>query len=111
MAELSTTTIWLVIIAGAIGTFAIRLSFIAIFGQLESTPPRLDLVLRYVPAAVLAGLVAPALFAPSGTLAISIDNHHLIAGSIAGVVAWRTENMVATIAVGMGALWALTWLL
>jgi len=111
MAGIATETIWLVILAGALGTFGLRVSFIAIFGRIDSIPPRVDLLLRYVPAAVLAALVVPPLLAPGGDLALSLGNERLLAGSLAAVVAWYTENMLATIGVGMGALWALTWLL
>ncbi|WP_225333432.1 AzlD domain-containing protein [Halomicrobium urmianum] len=85
-------------------TFAIRFSFIALFGRLDEIPPRVRRVLRYVPPAVLAALVLPSIVAvdpASGTLAVD----RLFAGALAGVVAWRTEDVFATIAVGMGALW------
>lgn len=111
MASITTETVWLVIVAGALGTFGLRVSFIAIFGRIDSVPPRVDLLLRYVPAAVLAALVVPPLLAPAGDLSLSLGNDRLLAGSLAAVVAWRTENMLATIGVGMGALWTLTWLL
>lgn len=107
----SPTTVWIAILGGAIGSFGLRLSFIALFGRIDSIPPRVELVLRFVPAAVLAALVVPALVAHGGTLDLSPDNHRLLAGGVAAVVAWHTEDMLATIAVGMGTLWALTWLL
>lgn len=107
---LSTTTVWLAILGGAIGTFALRGSFIALFGRIDTVPPRVNLVLRYVPAAVLAALVVPPLFAPGEMLSLSLANHRLLAGAAAAVVAWYTENMLATIGVGMVVLWSLEWL-
>jgi len=104
---LSPVVLWAVILAAGVGTYFLRLSFIPLFGRFEQVPPRVERVLRLVPAAVLAALVFPAIFAPDGQVALSIDNARLLAGAIAGVVAWRTENMVATIVVGMGTLWAL----
>lgn len=90
-------------------TYAIRLSFIALFGRLERIPPGLQRGLRYVPAAVLAALVLPALLVvgPDGTVALE----KLLAGGVATAVAWRTENILATMAAGMGAIWALQFVL
>ena len=66
--------------------------------------------LRLIPAAVLATLALPALFRPDGSFDVSWDNHRLIAGLLAAVVAWSTRNVIATIGAGMGALWLLTWM-
>lgn len=99
-----------VLLAATAGTLAFRASFVFLFGRLDEVPPRVEQVLRYVPAAVLAALVAPALAYAGDSLALSVGNHRLVAGLLAAVVAWRTENMFATLAVGMGALWALEYL-
>ena len=61
--------------------------------------------LRYVPPAVLAALVLPDLVTLGPSVAATLLDERLIAGAVAGVVAWRTENVFATIAVGMGVLW------
>jgi branched-subunit amino acid transport protein len=37
-----------------------------------------------------------------------LGNARLIAGVIAALVAWRTKNVVLTIAIGMIALWVLS---
>jgi branched-subunit amino acid transport protein len=104
-------TIWLVLLAAGLGTFAIRLSFIALLGRVDEIPRRVRLVLAYVPAAVLAALVAPSLATLDGTVVVGLGNERLLAGAVAAVVAWRTENVLATIAVGMAALWAIQFLL
>jgi branched-subunit amino acid transport protein len=106
---LSDALVWGVILAASAGTFAIRLSFIALFGRFE-IPPRLKQALRFVPAAVLTALVAPRLVYLDGALALGPGNERLLAGAVAGVVAWRTESMLWTIVVGMVALWTLEWL-
>lgn len=90
-------------------TYAIRLSFIALFGRLDRIPPRLQRGLRYVPAAVLAALVLPALVEVGPDGAVAVDK--LVAGGFALAVAWRTENILATMAAGMGAIWTLQFLL
>ncbi|MEF8783582.1 MAG: AzlD domain-containing protein [Haloarculaceae archaeon] len=102
--------IWALVVVIGVATFALRLSFIALFGHLEEIPEGLQRALRYVPPAVLAALVFPAVIAfQPGTGELAADR--LIAGVLAGAVAWRTENVFATIGVGMGVLWAVRFLL
>lgn len=103
-------SLWFVVLAAAAGTYALRVSFIALFGRLDGVPPRVERVLSYVPPAVLAALVLPELVLSDGALAVSFGNDRLLAGAIAAVVAWRTEDMLATVAVGMGVLYALSLL-
>ncbi len=59
-------TIWTVIIGLGIGTFLIRYSFIGIIGDKE-LPEWMLRHLRYVPVAVLPGLVAPLVIWPAAT--------------------------------------------
>jgi branched-subunit amino acid transport protein len=88
-------------------TYAIRFSFLYLFGRIDAVPPRLRRVLRYVPAAVLAALVVPSVVTIEATAAGTLFDERVLAGAVAAAVAWRTENVLATIAVGMGTLWAL----
>ena len=103
-------TLWLVILAAGVGTFAIRLSFIALFGRLD-VPEGVERALRFVPAAVLAALVAPQFVLADGSVALSPANPRLLAGAVAATVAWHTEDIAATLAAGMGALWLLEFVL
>lgn len=105
------TLLWIAIAAMAVGTYALRLSFILVLGRAGSLRPRVERVLNLVPAAVLAALVAPALLTVDGSIALSSGNERLVAGTLAGVVAWHTENMMATVAAGMAVLWTLQFLL
>jgi len=98
--------IWLLFIALALGTFALRLSFIYLFGKVEM-PEWLRRALRFVPASVLAALVFPALTYPNGTLDLSLGNIRLLAGIGGALVAWRTKNVLWTIVVGMVLFWVL----
>ncbi|GGL49974.1 AzlD domain-containing protein [Halocalculus aciditolerans] len=98
-------TIWLVILAIGIPTFLVRFSFIGLLGRLDDVPDSLERALRFVPAAVLAALVAPEFVAPSGSLG-NVPLDALAGGLVAAVVAWRTEDVLATIASGMLVLWA-----
>lgn len=97
--------IWAVVLVVGIATFAIRYSFVYLFGRIDGVPPRVEEALRFVPAAVLAALVAPAIVDPGPTLAATVLDDRFLAGATAAVVAWYTENMFATIAVGLAALW------
>ncbi|GAK60277.1 branched-chain amino acid transport [Candidatus Vecturithrix granuli] len=103
---ISDSIFWLIVLVLTIGNYLFRLSFIAIFGQ-RAIPPLLDRLLRFVPVAVLPALIVPALVFQKGILYVGLENPRLIAGLLAAIVAWETENMLATIGVGMGTLWVL----
>ncbi|HEX9288451.1 MAG TPA: AzlD domain-containing protein [Anaeromyxobacteraceae bacterium] len=102
---------WLPVLALAgLATFATRLSFIALLGRIE-TPPLLVRALRFVPPAVLSAIIFPELILRNGAPDLSLHNHRLLAGLAAAGVALSTRNVLATIAAGMVALWALQALL
>lgn len=103
-------SLWLVIVGAAVGTYLVRVSFIVLFGRLDEVPPRVKRTLAFVPPAVLAALVFPNVFVQGGDLVLSLGNHRLVAGAFAAVVAWRTEDMLATIVAGMGALYLVSFL-
>lgn len=103
---MSTPVLWATLVVIGLITFALRLSFAALWQRL-TIPDLVERALRYVPAAVLAAIVAPELIAPDSAINLSLGNERLLAGVAAGVVAWRTQNMVATTGVGMVALWIL----
>ena len=96
--------VWLVMIAMGVVTYALRLSLIGILGR-QVVPPLFSRILRFVPPAVLSAIIWPELLRPGGQLNLSPLNPRLLAGVLAALIAWRTKNVVATIAVGMAALW------
>jgi len=113
----------LLIFAGmALATFVTRYTMIAVLGRPDPARPfggdeesggvqpgLLRRWLRYVPAAVLAALVVPAALAPRGELDLGLP---ALAVLIGAVVAWRTRNVLWTIAAGMTLFWlfrALGW--
>jgi branched-subunit amino acid transport protein len=102
----NTVTLWLTIVGAGAGTFALRLSFIALLGRME-IPLSLGRALRFVPAAVLTAVVIPLLFYENGTLEVSPGNERLLAGLVAALIAWRTRNVLFTLAGGMATLWTL----
>ena len=97
--------VWVAIVLIGVTTYGFRLSFIHLFGRTDEVPDGMKRALRYVPPAVLAALVFPYLISIEPTVAATLADERLIAGVAAGVVAWRTENVFATITVGMVALW------
>ena len=103
--------VWAVILVVGVLTFAIRFSFIYLFGRIDGVPPWLTRSLRYVPPAVFAALVLPSLVTLRPSATATLVDDRLLAGAFAAVVAWRTESILATIVAGMGALWTLRFLL
>jgi branched-subunit amino acid transport protein len=99
-------SLWLLLLAMGLVTFAIRLSLIGGLGRFE-LPPLVRRALRFVPPAVLTAIIFPELLMPSGALDLSLTNDRLLAGLLAVLVALRTRNVVFTVAIGMLALWLL----
>lgn len=97
--------VWLIILLSGAITFSHRASFIMLGSRLRM-PPFLRRSLAYIPPAVLAAIVAPALTADSGVAVGPLDVR-LIALIGAGVVAWRARNLLVTFVAGMALLWLL----
>ncbi|MCG2575731.1 AzlD domain-containing protein [Dechloromonas sp. XY25] len=102
---MSTTVLLLTMAACGLATFLIRLSFIA-FGHHLPDGPRIAAVLRYVPPAILGALIAPEILSIDGGISLTPANPRLWAALVALVVARLTRSVLATIAAGMLALWA-----
>lgn len=96
----ATLNVWLTIIACGIVTFLIRLSFIAIHGRV-TMPLWFTRALTFVPVAVLSAITLPEILIQNDAINFSLLNPRLIAGIVAVFVAWRTKNILATIAAGM----------
>lgn len=100
---------WLpVLIIGGLLTFATRLSFIALLGRFEA-PEVVTRALRYVPPAVLSAIIFPEVLLRDGAFVTPWANPRLYAGVVAGLIAWRTRNVLLTIGVGMAVFWVLGW--
>ena len=94
--------VWVTILLAGAGTYAMRASFLLAADRLARVPPNVERLLRQIPPAALASLVVPALLRPHGEL--DPFSPRLLAGVVAGLVAWRTRNVAATLLVGMGLL-------
>lgn len=106
-------TAWeLLLVAGmTLVTFGVRYPVLALVSRAPLPRALLD-ALKFIPPAVLTALIFPALLAPDGgPLRISLTNAALVAGSVAALVAWRSQNLLLTLAAGMAALWLWRWLL
>ena len=101
---------WLLILGLALASFVPRASFILLFARWP-VPARLQRALRYVPAAVFSAILVPALVLSEGAQDFGLHNPRLLAGVLAGAVAWRTRNTLFTIASGMLALHGFSYLL
>ena len=102
--SLSPTTMWVVILASGVLTFALRGLFIlrpSDHGDdgRTTTPPTW---LQVIAPAALGALVLPALIRPEGTWAPF--GPEAIAGLVAALVAWRTRSTIWTITVGFASL-------
>jgi branched-subunit amino acid transport protein len=106
MNPLSTFELWGIILGGMVVTYATRLSFILLIPY-EKLPDLIRRGLRFVPPAILAALILPALIRPDGPYDLCLTNHRWMAGILAAFVAWRTRNTWLTIVVGMMTLWLL----
>jgi branched-subunit amino acid transport protein len=91
--------IWVAIVLAGIGTYAMRASFLVFAHRLADVPPNVQRLLRQIPPAALASIVVPALLRPEGHL--DLVQPRLVAGLLAGLVAWRTRNIALTLVVGM----------
>ena len=96
-----------VIVGGMLVTYATRLSFTVLIPP-EHMPPALKRGLTYIPPAVLAAILLPAVLLVEGSLVITPGNHQLVAAIAATFVAWRLRNTWLTIGSGLLVLWLLT---
>lgn len=99
------TQYWPVVLCLGIGTFLIRFSFILIVDRV-TFPEAVNRMLRFIPASVLPAIIVPAVVlhgADGGLVGLARP----VAALVAVLVAWKTRNILATIASGMIVLWVL----
>jgi len=104
------TKILLIIIGMSIVTQLPRIVPLVVLSKLN-LPPLLLKWLRYIPAAVLAALLFPALLMPDGVLLLSLENKTLLASIPCIAVAVKTRNLFLTVIVGISAMFLLQLLL
>jgi branched-subunit amino acid transport protein len=97
----------LLILGMAFVTYTTRYSMIVILGRWQ-VPRAVTLALTYVPMAAFAAIIAPEVLLHQGQ--ITLVNARFIAGIAAILVAALTRHILLTIAVGMGTLWLVQFL-
>lgn len=107
---MSNTTFWLVISAIGIATILMRGSFI-LTGERFKLNDKFGEILRFIPASVLAALVAPAIFYHNGMVEALHGKERLLASLFALFIAYKTQNIFFTILTGMGTLYLLQYFL
>lgn len=101
---MSGITLWLTLLGMGLITYAIRLSFILLWGRV-AVPSWVQRALRFVPPAVLSAIIFPEILRPTGGWNLSLVNPRLWAALVAAFVAWRTRSALLTIVAGMAVLW------
>ncbi len=96
-------TLLIVTIIVGVGTYVSRAIFIVSLAD-KTLPPLLTSALRYVGAAVLSALAASILVGEQGISGLA-PSPELFALIGAGAAAYKTRNVVASLAVGMVLLW------
>jgi branched-subunit amino acid transport protein len=100
----------IMLVAGmATVTFLVRWPVLALVSRITLPQVVLD-GMKFIPPAVLAAIIAPAMFTPAGTLDLHPSNAYLVAGIASGLIAWRTRNLLATIVLGMTIFLVWRWL-
>jgi len=91
----------ILLVAGmALVTFLVRYPVLALVSRITLPQVMLD-GMKFIPPAVLAAIIAPAMFMPDGALDLHLSNAYLVAGIAAGLIAWRARNLLTTIVLGM----------
>ncbi|SIQ16786.1 Branched-chain amino acid transport protein [Paracoccus thiocyanatus] len=103
------TTIWLIILAVALGTYGLRWSFLGAFGN-RPMPVWAQRILRYTAVGVLPALVAPLIVWPAATGG-QTDPARMIAAVVAVGLGVATRNVLAAILGGMAALYMALYLI
>lgn len=94
----SATEIWVIIAVMAVGTYAIRLSFLGLLGG-RRMPDWVLRHLRYTPVAVIPGLVAPLVIWPQAADG-AMEPARMTAALVTLAVGYVTKNAIWAIAAG-----------
>lgn len=108
--SLGTVEGWLAIIGLAIGTFAIRYSFIGLLAG-KKLPPRFERALQLAVPAIFAALVVPLILLHAGELNLPQRLPHIVAACVTGIYAWWRGGMLMSLVIGMTTLHGLVRLM
>jgi branched-subunit amino acid transport protein len=96
--------IWLIIAIMAVGTYAIRLSFLGLLGG-RKMPEWVLRHLRYTPVAVIPGLVAPLVIWPAAANG-AMEPARMTAALVTLCVGYLTKSVLWAIIAGAATLYA-----
>ncbi len=94
------TTLWLAIIGAALGTFAMRISFLGPWAQ-GQFPSWLERGLRYAPPLIFAALITPMIVKAGSEIPSSQTLARLIAVAVTFAWAWLRGGQVWPLVAGM----------
>lgn len=100
---------WTVVPLLAVGTYAIRFSFLGALGN-RPLPAPVRRALRYTAVAILPGLVAPAVVWPAATGGAT-DPARLAAALVTLAVGIAKRSVIGAILAGGATLYTLLWVL
>jgi len=92
------------ILAMAGVTFLTRYLLLALLGRWQ-LPQGLSRWLAHVPTAAFTVIVVRGTLAPQGQVDVDPHSPYLWGALAAGLVAWRSKNVLLTIAAGLAGLW------
>jgi len=98
-----TSFFWLATVVCGVMTYLLRGSFLLLASKLGEVPELVQTMLRMIPAAVLAALLAPRLFYVDEQ--ISLVTPRTAAAAVALVVVLTMKNVLLTVLSGIFALW------
>ena len=99
---------WLAILGLALGTFAIRYSFIGLLAG-KKLPPLLERALQLAVPAIFAALVVPLIVLSDGQFNMALRWPHAVAAVVTGLYAGWRGGMLVSLLIGMGTLHGLLW--
>ena len=98
------------ILGMALVTFGVRYPILALVGKIQ-LPESILSALKFVPPAVLSAIILPEVLISNGDFQLNFNNSELVASLAAGLIAWRTKNLLLTIVLGMLVFLGWRWLL
>lgn len=97
---METVNFIIMVVGMVIVTFIPRVLPLALLGKKE-LPEKVVLWLSFIPAAVLAALLAPSILLKDDSLYLSLENTALIAFFPTLLVAYKTKNIFYTVSGGL----------
>jgi branched-subunit amino acid transport protein len=96
-------TVWTIILGIAALNYLFRVTPLLLLSRVQ-IPPLWARWLGYVPAAVLAALIAPEIFLAGGEPALTLENKNLLAAIPTFLVAAKTRSLLFTLLAGVASM-------